>query len=59
MLCLHSLERGETSPDGLSIDSVLTREIRLMRARANALPYPFDVRIRELGLRSHISSLPT
>ncbi len=58
MLCLHSLELGETSPDGLSIDAVLPREIRLVRSCANASPHLFDVRIRELWLRSHTSSVP-
>ena len=57
MRCLNSLEGDETSPDGLSIDAVLTREVRLVRSRTNASPYLFDVRIRELWLRSHISSL--
>ena len=58
MLRLKSLERGETSPDGFSIDAVLTREIRLVRSRTHASPYLLDVRSRELWLRSHLSSLP-
>ena len=57
MLCLNSLEYGEASPDGFSIDAVLTREIRLVCSRANASPYLLDVRCRELWLRSHLSSL--
>ena len=57
MLRLHPPERSETSQDGLSIDAVLTREIRLVRSRTNASPYLFDVRLGELWLRSHISSL--
>ena len=55
MLRLHSLERGETSPDGFSIDAILTRELRLVRSRANASPDLLDVCSRELWLRSHAS----
>ena len=58
MLCLNSIERGETSPDGFSIDAVLTREIRLVRSRANASPYLLDVLSRELWQRRHLISLP-
>jgi len=57
-LRLNPLEFGDTPPDGLSIDTVLTREVRLVRSRTNASPNLLNLCIRELGLRRHRTRLP-